>query len=350
MTDRLIERDPLARFSAALFEAVGVPPDDALFAAGTLVEADLRGVYSHGTVRLQPKYLQELASGKINPTPAISVAREGPGFAVVDGDGGMGQLVSRTAMGLAVDKARSNAVGAVVARRSRHYGAAAFWSMMAAHQGMIGFTCSNGPGVNTAPYGGIEPSQGNLPLSWAVPADREFPILLDMATGVVAFGKIAMAQIRSESIPSGWAIDEEGNDVTDPGKAAAVLPAGGPKGYGLGVILDSLAGSLSGGMPSIVRLDEGTDDRSADASNHFFLAIDVRQFIPLDEFEKTVDSHVRLLRGIRPREGFDRVYAPGEIEWLTKEKRLTGGIPFRPEELAVLEKMGRDYGVLALWN
>ena len=350
MTDLLIEQEPLTRFSAALFEAVGVPRDDALFAAGTLVEADLRGVYSHGTVRLQPKYLQELASRKINPVPAISVAREGPGFAVVDGDGGMGQIVSRAAMGLAIEKARSTAVGAVTARDSRHYGAAAYWSMMAADQGMIGFTCSNGPGVNTAPYGGIEPSQGNLPLSWAVPAGREFPILLDMATGVVAFGKIAMAQIRNESIPIGWAIDEEGNDVTDPAKAEAVLPAGGPKGYGLGVILDSLTGSLSGTKPSIVRLDEGIDDRSADASNHFFLAIDVRQFVPVDEFENVVDSHVRLLRGIRPRKGFDRVYAPGEIEWLTKEKRLAEGIPFRPEELAVLEKMGRDYRVVATWN
>ena len=350
MTDRLIAREPLARFSAALFEAVGVPLDDARFAAGTLVEADLRGVYSHGAVRLQPKYLQELASGKINPTPAISVAREGSGFAVVDGDGGMGQLVSRAAMGLAIEKARSTAVGAVTARHSRHYGAAAFWSMLAADQGMIGFTCSNGPGVNTAPYGGIEPSQGNLPLSWAVPAGREFPIMLDMATGVVAFGKIAMAQIRNESIPLGWAIDEAGNDVTDPAKAAAVLPAGGPKGYGLGVILDSLAGSLSGGMPSIVHMDESADDQSANASNHFFLAIDVGKFISIDEFKKTVDSHVRLLRGIRPRKGVDRVYAPGEIEWLTKEKRLAEGIPFRSEELAVLEKMGRDHGVRPPWN
>ncbi len=332
MTDRLIAREPLARFSAALFEA------------------DLRGVYSHGAVRLQPKYLQELASGKIKPSPAISVAREGPGFAVVDGDGGMGQLVSRAAMGLAIEKARSTAVGAVTARHSRHYGAAAFWSMLAADQGMIGFTCSNGPGVNTAPYGGIEPSQGNLPLSWAVPAGREFPIMLDMATGVVAFGKIAMAQIRNESIPLGWAIDEAGNDVTDPAKAAAVLPAGGPKGYGLGVILDSLAGSLSGGMPSIVRMDESTDDQSANASNHFFLAIDVSKFISIDEFKKTVDSHVRLLRGIRPRKGVDRVYAPGEIEWLTKEQRLAEGIPFRSEELAVLEKMGRDHGVRPPWN
>ncbi len=253
-------------------------------------------------------------------------------------------------MGLAIEKARSSAVGAVTARRSRHFGAAAFWTMMAADQGLIGFTCSNGPGMNTAPYGGIEPSQGNLPLSWAVPAGREFPILLDMATGVVAFGKIAMAQVRNESIPLGWAIDEDGNDTTDPSKVKSVLPAGGPKGYGLGVILDSLASSLSGGMPSIVQINEGAEDGFADSSSHFFLAIDVRQFISAEEFEKTVDSHMRLLRKIRPRKGFDRVYAPGEIEWLTKEKRLAEGIPFRPEELAILEKMARDHEVRVPWH
>ncbi len=350
MTTHRIDKDSLAEFSAGLFEAVGVPVRDAEHAAQTLVEADLRGIYSHGTVRLQPGYLEALTAGTTNPTPNITAIRESPSHALLDGDAGLGQIVSRVAMEKAIEMARSSAIGVVAVQKSTHFGAAAYWPMMAAEQGFIGFACSDGPGINTAPYGGAEPAQGNLPLSWAVPAGEEFPILLDMATGVAAFGKIAMARLRNEPIPLGWAIDAKGRDTTDAHKAVTVLPAGGPKGYGLGVILDSLTGTLSGGLPSIVKLKDGSPDGLQDASSHFFLAINVEMFIPIDEFRETVDRHIQLIREIRPRDGFDRVYLPGEIEWRTKEKRLAEGIPFRPEEIEVLAQMGRDNGVQPAWS
>lgn len=349
MRTQFIDHQQLVRFSTDLFVAVGVPPADAEFTATTLVEAELRGIYSHGVIRLQSIYLEDLAQGRTNPRPKIKVVTEGPSYALLDGDRGLGQVVAKLATESAIAKAAAAAVGVVGVRNATHFGAAAYWPVMAAERGMIGFACSNGPGVNTVPYGGVEPAQGNLPLAWAIPAGDEFPIVLDMATGVAAMGKVAMAALRGEAIPLGWGVDKEGEDTTDPNKVTAILPAAGPKGYALGVVIDSLAGSLTGGLPSILKLQSGAPPDSIGSSGLFFLAIDVQAFIPLEAFRRTVDVHSQLMRKIKPRKGVDRIYMPGEIEWLNKQRRLAEGIPVREEEMGVLTKMGSDYGVVAPW-
>jgi LDH2 family malate/lactate/ureidoglycolate dehydrogenase len=349
MTTTNISSTDLRRFSTRLFETVGMPAEDADVAAASLVESDLRGIYSHGVVRLQPPYLEEMRDGHTNPAPDIKVVRDSAAHALLDGDRGQGQVVSHRAMSLAIDKARAATIGIVGVRNSRHFGAAAYWSMMAANQNMIGFATSNGSRLSAAPFGGIEAAQGNMPMSYAIPNGDDDPVLLDMATGAAAMGKVMMASIRGDSIPLGWAIDKDGQDTTDPDAVTAVLPAGGPKGYGIGVVLDILAGTLTGSLPSAIK---GLDPEIADKGNqsgHFFMAINIEGFVPVEEFADTMREHTRILHAVKPRPGFDRVYLPGEIEWKTKTDRLAGGIPFQETELAILQEMSDTFSVPITW-
>ncbi len=326
-----------------------MPHDDADIAAASLVESDLRGIYSHGVVRLQPRYLEEMRDRHTNPTPDIKVVRDSAAHALLDGDCGPGQVVSHRAMSLAIDKARTTTIGVVGVRNSRHFGAAAHWSTMAANQNMIGFACSNGSLLSAAPFGGIEAAQGNMPMSYAIPNGDSDPVLLDMATGAAAMGKVMMASIRGDSIPLGWAIDAEGRDTTDPNAVAAVLPAAGPKGYSIGVVLDILAGTLTGSLPSAVKGLDPEIVGKGNQSGHFFMAINIEGFVPVAEFAATMREHTRILHAVKPRPGFDQVYLPGELEWKNKADRMAGGIPFQEQELAVLQEMSAIFRVPPTW-
>jgi LDH2 family malate/lactate/ureidoglycolate dehydrogenase len=308
MTTTNISSTDLRQFSTRLFESIGMPAatDDADVAAASLVESDLRGIYSHGVVRLQPPYMEEMRDGYTNPTPDIKVVRNSAAHALLDSDRGQGQVVSHRAMSLAIDKARA--------------------------------ATSNGSRLTAAPFGGIEAAQGNMPMSYAIPNGDGDPVLLDMATGAAAMGKVMMASIRGDSIPTGWAIDAEGRDTTDPDSVTAILPAGGPKGYGIGVVLDILAGTLTGSLPSAIK---GLDPEIAGKGNqsgHFFMAINIEGFVPVEEFADTMREHSRTLHAVKPRPGFDGVYLPGELEWKNKAERL-----------AILQEMSHPFSVPITW-
>lgn len=333
----------LRGFSSLLFQKCGVPPSDADLAAETLVESDLRGVHSHGT-RAQPGYLQRLRSGSANPRPDIRVLDEGPAYVLVEGDEGLGQVVAHRAMSLAIRKARLSGMAAASVRNSNHYGAAAYYATMAAKEGMIGFATTNGPGVNMAPFGGAAPMVGNSPLAYAIPAGEEPPIVLDMATGWAAAGKIGVARMRGEKIPLGWGMTEDGQDTEDPGKVAIVLPMG-PKGYGLALAMDILSGPLSGGLASCHKPGHPHPDQG-----HFFWVLDIGRFTPLAQFRAEIDRQVRTIRATKPRRGTDRVYLPGEIEWNHHQERLRTGIPLHPIHLSELEKAASDLGVEPFWS
>ncbi len=349
MSQTTIDAAALRRFSAGLFEAVGVPADDAAVVATSLVGADLRGIYSHGVVRLQPRYLEEIRDGHTNATPDIKSLRDSPAHALLDGDRGQGQVVSHHAMGLAIEKARAGAIGVVAVNNSRHFGAAAHWALMAPAEGMIGFACSNGSRLTAAPFGGVEAAQGNMPMAYAIPNANTDPIVLDMATGAAAMGKVSMARIRGDSIPTGWAIDKDGQDTSDPHAVSAILPAGGPKGYSIGVVLDILAGALTGGLPSTIKGLDATIAGQGNHSGHYFMAINIEAFVPLAGFADTMTEHSRILHDVKPRPGFERVNLPGEIEWATHAQRTADGIPFQQQELDVLAKMGDSFNVAPTW-
>ncbi len=318
--------------------------------ADSLVWADLRGVYSHGVVRLQPSYMVALGDGSVDPQGQIRTLSEGPAFAVLDGGHGLGQIVANEAMEAAVTKARACGIGLATVINGRHFGAAAYWPAQAAEQNMIAFSCSNGAGVNTAPYGGAQSSMGNNPHSWVFPAGTDRPVILDMATGVAAFGKVMMARLHGTPLPADWCLDADGNETTDAQAAVTMLPAGGPKGYAIGYVMDLLSGVLSGALTSTIKTQGGITGDLAVQSGQTFIAIDIASFIEIEKYQEMVDQNAQLMRATPPRPGFSQVFIPGEIEWNTYADRIANGIPTSRAQIGVLGKMASDYGVDPFWS
>ena len=204
---------------------------------------------------------------------------------------------------------------------------------------MIGFSVSSSsPGV--APYGGMTRVLGNHPLSYAIPAKNEPPIVIDMACGVSAWGRVATMAMYGEKLSPGWALDENGNETDDPTKARVLLPMGGVKGYALGLAMDALSGPLTGGIATCHRgISEYSGQRQ---SSHFFYAINVDSFVPLDEFTEEMDEVIRTIRSSKPAPGFDRVYLPGEIEWSKHQKWMKDGIPLHSQHVQSLMDLGKE--------
>lgn len=327
----------LRAFVARALRSVDVPEADAGVVAESLVEADLRGVNSHGVIRL-PGYVSSLLAGAVNARPSVAVVRQDGGQALMDGDNGMGQVAAVAATRLAIDLCRAHGIGAVALRRSNHCGAMAYYAVLGLRRHLIGIATTNA-GINMPPAGGRTKLVGNNPVAIAVPTTRAWPMVLDMATSVAAGGKLDVAASRGQPIPLGWAVDSQGRPTTDPmeGRKGALLPVGGPKGYGLAVMLDVLAGVLSGG-----RFGAGL---GLAGSSQFFLMLDVARFQPVEAFLASMDQVIDQLHACPPAEGSDGVLVPGEIEWALHTRRLREGIPLERSVLASLAGLARERGV-----
>jgi LDH2 family malate/lactate/ureidoglycolate dehydrogenase len=328
---RTVEPAELRQLVTGILARRGMPEHDAALVADTLVEADLRGVRSHGVMRV-PRYVRELESGEVKARPDIRIVMDAGPIAAMDGDGGMGQVSADAAMRLAMKRAGESGVGVVTLRNSRHCGAMAYWAMLALPAHCIGFATTNA-GMNMAPYGGKDRLVGNNPFAMAVPTARPWAMVLDMATSIVAGGKLDIAAIQGRLIPSGCALDPDGNPTTDPvvARKGTLLPVGGPKGYGMALMLDVLAGVLSGGRFG-GRLGPAGDGQ-------FFLALKVERFIDLAEFYARMDAVIDQIHASALAPGFDRIYVPGEIEYETRERRLREGMPVEENLLAHLESL-----------
>ncbi|HXX36866.1 MAG TPA: Ldh family oxidoreductase [bacterium] len=340
----------LGAFASAAFQRVGVPAPDADLVADTLIEADLRGVHSHGVMRL-PSYIRRLQAGIVRPETTLSVIREGPAFAEVDGHDGLGQVVSVRAMDLAIDKAQAAGVGFVGVRRSTHFGAAAYYVLRACTQGMIGMAITNTIPL-MPPEGGAAAVVGNNPVAYALPGGRERPVVLDMATSVVAQGKIQRAAGRGIRVPLGWGVDRNGHPTDRPEvilDGGMLLPTGGYKGFGLAVVFDLLCGALTGAgwSSSVTGMALPANPRPQNIG-HVFMAIDVRQFRPLEEFTREVDAYVRAVHAIPPAPGTERIYVPGEIEFDFAEARRRDGIPLDDHITAGLQSLARELSLAPL--
>ncbi len=321
----------LQAWSADVFLRLGLREADATVVAETLVEADLRGVGSHGVQRMTT-YARGLRGGTIVARPQIAVVQESGWAAVLDGGGGMGQLAAQGAMRLALERAASGGHGAVAVRNSGHCGAMAYYAMQAAEQRCIGLAVTNA-GINMMPTGGSEKLVGNNPLAYAIPTGRETPIVLDMATSVVAGGKLDVARLRGETIPLGWALDAAGNPTTDPvaARQGALLPLGGPKGYGLAVVLDILCGVLSGG-----RFGKGL---GGPGSSHYFEAIQIEAFTLYEDFLGRIGELVDQLHDCPPATGSSGVVLPGEPEHRLRAQRLRDGLPLEDTLVGELDAL-----------
>jgi LDH2 family malate/lactate/ureidoglycolate dehydrogenase len=346
-TNKRINHEKLTRFVQAAFEKLGVAGGDAQIAAEALVAADLRGVDTHGVIRFSPHawYVKWLSEGSMTAKPNIRVISETPSTALLDGDRGMGMVVGHRAMELAIDKAQSCGIGMVGVRNSRHYGMSAQYAMQALPHDMIGIAMTNA-GRQVVPTFGREARFGTNPMCFAVPADKELPFVLDMATTTAAAGKLELAARFEKPIPTGWALDEKAQATQDPRvaqQARRLLPLGGSrdngshKGYGLAVLVEILCGVLTG---TVTALNADQDPRG-----HFFGAIRVDAFRPVAEFKQDMDRLIRELKSTPPIEGQKRVYVAGEIEFETAEERAERGIPLLPSVLKGLREVSEQLGV-----
>jgi LDH2 family malate/lactate/ureidoglycolate dehydrogenase len=334
-----VKSEDLKKFGERVFKAVGLPSASAVIVSESLVASDLRGVESHGVCRI-PVYVERIQLKAVNPHPRIDINRKFPCIATVDGDNGMGAVVGTRAMEVAVQLAGKAGMGIVSIRGGNHFGALAFYTKRAVRAGYIGLACTNAP-PTMAPWGGRSPFFGTNPFSVAVPAGDRDPVVLDMSSSVVARGKIILASQKGDVIPEGWALDKQGKPTRDPQKALAgtVLPFGGYKGYGITLIIEVMAGILSGARfaPNVGGLYGG--ENTAQDIGAFMAALNPGAFgVPADVFSHRMSQ---IIDGIRSCETTDRIYLPGEIEQESENERLQRGItvPLEvAEELRCLAK------------
>jgi ureidoglycolate dehydrogenase (NAD+) len=322
-----VDPQSISQICSDILKSYQVPEEDAEIVSKSLVEADLRGVSSHGVIRLSI-YLKRIEKGIMKSNPNIQFVKETQNTAVLDGDYGLGQVVSQRAISRLIQKMKENHLGAIAVRRSNHFGAGAYWAMQLQEHDMIGIAVSNVEPL-MAPPGGAAARVGNNPLALAVPAGKEKPIILDMATSVVPLGRIVAAKSKGESIPLGWAVNRLGQATTDPDEVingGNLFPVGGPKGYGIAVMIDILSALLSGGAigPDIHSLYQ--DFNNPNDISHFFMAIRIDAFMDPRVFRESVDRYIQYMKNTPLAPNTNQVYLPGEIEILNKERNLKEGI------------------------
>jgi ureidoglycolate dehydrogenase (NAD+) len=300
------------------------------------MQAERFGIPGHGLIRL-PHYVDRIQGGSINPTPHITIVKEGPSTSLDDGDNG--HVVSNFAMKKAIDLAK-NGAGFVAARQSSHFGIAGYYSLMAARQGMIGLSLTLVDAC-MAPFGGSSPFLGSNPIALAAPTTGPHPILLDISTSAVAWGKIMVARSKNEPISEEWAIDADGRPTTDPQKARALRPMADHKGYGLAFFFELLCSGLTGapfGPHLIMMYGDPTKPRKL---GHFFGAIRPGAFVLQDEFERNTEQLTNEIHQVRAAPGFQEVLVPGDLEFKQQAKSDSEGIHVGPsiaEELRALAK------------
>lgn len=328
---------------------VGVPEDQAAQIAQIIVEADLRGIGSHGVLRL-PAYIHRVQNGTLTARTELEVIRQRGATLLLDGQHGFGQIAGVYAMEEAIKRAAKYGSGLVAVRNVGHFGIAAFYAMLALPKKMIGMVSANAA-PSMAAWGGTVPLFGTNPISVAIPTGQPVDIVLDMASSVVARGKIRFAASQNQPIPLGWALDADGQPTEDPHDAieGTMLPIGGPKGYGLALIVDVLSGVLSGSAygPNIVSLHEMTRDV---AGGFVLQAIDISAFADPDEFEKRLQDLIAKICISPLAHDVERIYLPGEIEFLTKQERLEQGIPIPENLLRELDQLGEELGIELEWE
>lgn len=344
MESQRYRHEDLFDYSCRVLQRLDVPAEHARDVAGCLIEAELRGVDSHGMVRL-PVYARRVRAGAVNARPAIRLFQSGTAAALIDGDNGLGPVVGSRAIDAAVDLARKHGTGLVGVRHSNHFGPAAYYVAKAITQGCIGLAISNAP-PNMAPFGGKTRFLGTNPVAIGIPAGREAPLIFDASTSVVARGKIIMAAHTKKPIPEGWAIDPDGYPTTDPHQAlaGAVLPFGGPKGSAISFIIDILCGVLTGAAFAS-HLNTLEDLASVQNVGHVFGAVRVDLFLTEDEFRARMDAILKMLKASPPAPGAERVLVPGEIEFLHESRARKHGIALAAPIAAQLAGLGEELGV-----
>ena len=346
-------------FMIDVFQGLGVPEDEARICADVLIASDLRGIESHGVGRLK-YYYDRIQAGVQFTTTNMEIVKETETTALIDGHHGMGHVIAFRSMRLAIDKARQFGIGAVAVRNGTHFGIAGYYPLMAAAEGLMGFTVTNArPSI--APTFSTEPMLGTNPIAFAAPSDMAFPFCFDGATSISQRGKIEVAARAEKPVPDGWVIDGEGKTTTDANQIledlgaaqAALLPLGGAgellagyKGYDLATMVEILSASLCAGMFMKDLLGFAEDgSRRPYMLGHFFLAIDVEHFIPLEVSKRITGQIMRALQNARKAPGQDRIYVAGEKEHEREQMIRSQGIPINRNLEQELQIMRDELGI-----
>jgi LDH2 family malate/lactate/ureidoglycolate dehydrogenase len=334
----------LAADVARIFAACGMDHADAELLAGSLTAADRRGIHSHGTLRV-PDYVEKLTKGGVNAHGRPHVVSDRAAALVIDADNAMGQIAADFAMRHAVSRARTTHVAVAAVRGSNHCGAMDHWATLALPHDMIGIAMTNAL-PTMAPWGGVEKIVGINPLAVAIPAAAEPPVVLDIAFGATAHGKMRVYHQKGFPIPDGWAFDADGNPTTDAAAALSGLiqPIGGHKGVGLGVIVGMLSSLLSGAAYG-TELGNMIDGPKPGQDGHLFIAIDIAAFQPVASFKARVDAVSRQIQDSRRRAGIARLYPPGLLEYEFEQRYSRDGIPLNDETIAGIRQAGRRFGL-----
>lgn len=341
----------LRKYIIRFFTALKVPEIDARIAADVLISAELRGINSHGVIRLHSYYGNRLHKGQIDPESPLKILKESTATLSLDGGNGLGQVVAYRAMTRCIELAEKAGLAIVTVRNSNHFGTAGYYAMMALPHDMIGISLTNSRPL-VAPTFGLKGAIGTNPIAVAVPAGEERPYVLDMATSIVPIGRVAVHQKTGEPIPLGWGINHKGELTRDPAEViegGALLPLGGPaelrgyKGYGLSLLVDLLSGVLSGAA-----FGKGVGHPSQERTSgigHFFAAIKIENFRPVDYFKADVDEYLRELKETPKLPGQDRIFIHGEKEFELAEKYEKEGLPLMLEVVESLQQAGHKVGV-----
>ncbi len=355
-----VDFDTMESFMIDVFKGLGVPEEDAKICADVLITSDKRGIDSHGVNRLKQIYYDRIKIGIQNPITNFEIVREGPTTAVIDGHDGMGHVIGKKSMELAIEKAKKYGMGMVVVRNSTHYGIAGYYALMAVEAGMIGITGTNArPSV--APTFGVENMLGTNPLTFGIPTDEEFPFVLDCATSITQRGKIEVYAKLGKELPEGWVIGEDGKPKTNAEEVleglkkgtCALTPLGGIgeetagyKGYGYSTVVEILSAALQGG--NFLKMLSGFDqngNRVPYHLGHFFIAINISAFIDLDDFKKITGKILRELRNSKKMPGEKRIYTAGEKEYLAWLERKDKGVPLNKKLQEEILQMKNELGL-----
>jgi LDH2 family malate/lactate/ureidoglycolate dehydrogenase len=336
--------DKLRAFIEDVYKKAGVPSEDASTCAQVIIESDIRGIESHGIGRLKYYYLR-IKSGQHQVITNFEVVKESPTTALVDGHHGMGMVIGKQAMSLAIRKAKEFGMGSVAVRNSTHFGIAGYYPTMAVDEGMIGFTVTNAR-PSTAPTFGVQPLLGTNPIAFGAPSDETFPFLYDGATPITQRGKIEVYAREGKTTPEGWVINQENQYLTNtqeildllPKGTAAFVPLGGKdellgghKGYGLSVMVEILSAALQQGAFLLDLSGIGENGEKVPFKvGHFFMAINIESFLPLEIFKKTTGDILRTLRSSRKAPGSAQIFTAGEKEFENRKRITREGIPVIP--------------------
>lgn len=343
--DRRVTQERLLALSTDIFVRAGVPEAEARLVASTLVEADLRGMQSHGVLRV-PIYTEKIRAGGFRPGTKGRVVRETAGTSLIDGENGLGQVVTMHAMEIAMAKAKANGIGAAGVLNSNHFGEAAYYVLQAARRDMIGVVATNGS-PNMPAWGGMTKMTGPLPFTAAVPTGQE-PFVIDAALGMTNRGKLIYLAETGQTIPVGWGVDREGQPTELPRQVLDggwILPIGGHKGFGITMFLEILSGVLTGAnVGSDIRDLYNAPRDVAQGLGHFCIAIDPVAFMSLPTFKSRMDAMIAMVRASKLAPDCERMVIPGEPEIASRSARLREGIPLAESLLGELNALARELG------